>query len=158
MMTQDVISFMVRFIREADGADGVRWRGLIQHVQGNKEQRFSQFAEAMAFIQEQVNESVRASFGDEDDEAERPSPNPFLEATKMWGDWLPQYNRKVMEQMTAVLDSSANLPQQMEKNMAAWLSLWGLSEDDAATQKIATLEAQVAALQAEVAALKTKQQ
>ena len=155
MMTQDVISFMIRFIREADGANGVRWRGLIQHVQSNREQRFSQFAEAMTFIQEQVNESVRASFGDE---AERPSTNPFLEATKMWGDWLPQYNRKVMEQMTAVLDSSANLPQQMEKNMAAWLSLWGLSEDDAATQKIATLEAQVAALQAEVAALKAKQQ
>jgi hypothetical protein len=151
-MSQDVYSFMIRFIREADVVDNVRWRGLIQHVQGNAEQRFTAFAEAMAFMQQQVNDSVRASFSDV-------PANPFFEATKLWGEWLPQVNRQLTEQMETLVAQAVKqqtqLPQQMEQAMHTWLAAWGEPSIDPDAEKVAELEKKVAALEAELAQLKS---
>jgi len=50
-------SFMVRFnqkIYEDKGENNVQWRGKVSHVQGGKEKSFSDFNEAVTFIQERL--------------------------------------------------------------------------------------------------------
>jgi gas vesicle protein len=50
-------SFMVRFnqkIFEEDGESKVQWRGKISHVQGGEEQNFSDFNDALLFMQNRL--------------------------------------------------------------------------------------------------------
>ena len=50
-------SFMVRFsqkIFEENGESKVQWRGKVSHVQGGDDQNFSDFNEAIVFIQEKL--------------------------------------------------------------------------------------------------------
>ena len=50
-------SFMVRFnqiIFEEDGESKVQWRGKVSHVQGGDDKSFSDFKEAVAFIQSKL--------------------------------------------------------------------------------------------------------
>jgi hypothetical protein len=50
-------SFMVRFsqkIFDENGESKVQWRGKVSHVQGGEDQSFSDFNEAVAFIQEKL--------------------------------------------------------------------------------------------------------
>lgn len=50
-------SFMVRFnqiIFEEDGEPKVQWRGKVSHVQGGEDQSFSDFNDAVRFIQERL--------------------------------------------------------------------------------------------------------
>ena len=52
-------SFMVRFsqkIYEEKGESKVQWRGNVSHVQGGEELRFSDFNDAVNFIQERLAE------------------------------------------------------------------------------------------------------
>lgn len=57
MMTKkaETASFLIRFTQKVfqaeSGESQVQWRGNIQHVQGGEEQRFSEFDEAVQFIQ-----------------------------------------------------------------------------------------------------------
>jgi hypothetical protein len=61
MMDQDLVSFVVRFVREASEEQQARWRGVVKHVQSNTEASFSQFSEALAFMQGYVNEIAQSS-------------------------------------------------------------------------------------------------
>jgi hypothetical protein len=50
-------SFMVRFtqkIFQENGEDKVQWRGKISHVQGDEQQNFTDFQDAIGFIQEKL--------------------------------------------------------------------------------------------------------
>jgi len=52
-------SFMVRFnqrIYQEDGESKVQWRGKISHVQDGDEQRFSDFKDALDFMQKKLSE------------------------------------------------------------------------------------------------------
>ena len=55
-MDQDLVSFVLRFVREAGEEQQARWRGVVKHVQSNTEASFSQFSEALAFMQGYVND------------------------------------------------------------------------------------------------------
>ncbi len=52
-------SFMVRFnqkiYQDTDGLDQVQWRGKISHVQGGDQSNFSEFSEAISFIQDKLS-------------------------------------------------------------------------------------------------------
>lgn len=55
--TDQTASFMVRFnqiIFEEDGESKVQWRGKVSHVQGGEDQSFSDFNDAVKFIQERL--------------------------------------------------------------------------------------------------------
>lgn len=62
MMTkkqEQTASFMVRFnqrIFEENGESKVQWRGKISHVQDGDEKRFSDFNDALAFMQKKLEE------------------------------------------------------------------------------------------------------
>ena len=56
---EQTASFMVRFqqkIFEENGESKIQWRGKVSHVQGGDEQRFSDFKEAVSFIQKKLSE------------------------------------------------------------------------------------------------------
>jgi hypothetical protein len=67
-------SFMVRFnqkIYEEHGEAKVQWRGSVSHVQGGEEIRFSDFNEAVSFIQERLaNLTLEATRDKTDEEQE----------------------------------------------------------------------------------------
>ena len=56
---EQTASFMVRFnqrIFEENGESKVQWRGKISHVQDGEEQRFSDFNDALTFMQSKLSE------------------------------------------------------------------------------------------------------
>ncbi|RIL07645.1 hypothetical protein DCC79_14635 [bacterium] len=64
----DIASFVLRFTqdvwRASSGDPHVRWRGHIRHVQSDDETRFTDFADAVAFIQRQLAQLTLASVAD----------------------------------------------------------------------------------------------
>ncbi len=97
-MSQDLVSFVLRFVRESGEDQQARWRGLVKHVQSNTESNFSQFAEALAFMQSHVNEATQAGF----DRASRAAgemnkADPLSETIKLWGSFMPPFARAIME-------------------------------------------------------------
>ncbi len=119
-MSQDVVSFVVRFIRDSDDADNIRWRGVIKHVQGDAETHFTQFSEALAFMQAHVDEVIRTAF----DQSAPPKTNPFLETARLWEDLMPKYTQQWLETMkdwaSPPPDLTAAWLKQVEQAMSFW--------------------------------------
>jgi hypothetical protein len=142
VMSQDVVSFVIRFVREASEDEEARWRGVIKHVQGNQENHFSQFAEAVAFMQTYVNQLAENGAADENRETAADSPdNPFLETARLWREFMPRYTRLMMASMGQAMGGGSNLPHQMEEAMSAGLALWGIPTDKERRQTAVALEA-----------------
>lgn len=57
---RNIASFVLRFTQElwedAQQEPHVRWRGHIRHVQGEEENRFTDFAEAASFMQRHLTQ------------------------------------------------------------------------------------------------------
>lgn len=55
----NVDSFVLRFVRETSAgetkAQSPAWRGIIRHVQTNRERSFTRWADALTFISEYVD-------------------------------------------------------------------------------------------------------
>lgn len=158
-MTQDMVSFVLRFVREAGEEREARWRGIIKHVQGDDEAHFSQFAEALEFMQAHVNEVVNKAFAET---AESQTENPFLETTRLWGEYMPQYTQlmldAVKETMTTPFAGSP-MAQQVESALLQTWTAWGLStpqEQEQSADQLEALVAQLGALQAKVKELETQ--
>lgn len=52
-------SFMLRFtqkIFDEKGESNIQWRGMVSHVQGNDQQKFTDFNDAVKFIQEKLKD------------------------------------------------------------------------------------------------------
>jgi hypothetical protein len=152
-MTQDMVSFVLRFVREAGEEREARWRGIIKHVQSDDEAHFSQFAEALEFMQAHVNEVVNKAFADT---VESQTANPFLETSRLWGQSMPQYTQlmfdTVKETMTTPF-AGTPMAQQVEDALNKTWAVWGIStpkEKVQTSEQLDTLLAQLAALQEKV--------
>jgi len=169
MMDQDMVSFVLRFVREAGDEQQARWRGIVKHVQSNTEASFSQFSEALAFMQGYVNEVAQASFEEsrrmgegfaETNEyaANVFAANPFAETTRLWGD----YTKTVMDSMGEAMLSGAGVTKPMEEMMNATLSAWGMPtrskqpEQQNAADAMEAMTAKMAALNEKIAALENQ--
>lgn len=161
-MTQEMTSFVLRFVRELSEEQGARWRGLIQHVQSGAERNFATFAEAVQFMQGQVLESTVRNLGEGEQMEDR---NPFAEMAKMWGDLGPQMVGLWAQTVQQVVDQSTAFRSQVDQAVAAALKAWGLpSTADRETivdslarlnEQVGLLAKRVEALEEEVAARKT---
>ena len=144
-MSQDLVSFVLRFVREVGEDQQARWRGIIKHVQGDTETHFTQFSEALAFMQEHVNELIQATFEDTTRlNEEAANANPFLETTRLWGEYMPRYTQLMTEMMGGAMAGgaagSSAMPAQMQQAMAASLKAWGIPTQTEQEQTVATLE------------------
>ncbi len=64
-------SFMVRFnqkIFEEDGESKVQWRGKISHIQGGEDESFSDFNDALIFMQKKLAELTNEATKDQPEE------------------------------------------------------------------------------------------
>jgi hypothetical protein len=63
-MAETVVdSFVLRFVREVspqETSETGHWRGVIRHVQSNKEQRFTRLEEALLFVRLHLEETDHA--------------------------------------------------------------------------------------------------
>ncbi|MEW5987462.1 MAG: hypothetical protein AB1791_12580 [Chloroflexota bacterium] len=135
-----MVSFVLRFVREATEDQQVRWRGVIKHVQGNSESQFTQFAEALEFMQARVNELVQTTMAQT---TENQAENPFVETARLWGEFMPRYTRLMMDTMTGVMGVAGRpspMQKQVEEALAATLSLWGVPTQQDQVRAAAQLE------------------
>lgn len=170
-MSQDMVSFVLRFVREVGEDQQARWRGVIKHVQGDTETSFTQFSEALAFMQAHVNELIRASFS----ETERLNEfNPLLETTRLWGEMMPRYTKMMSDMMmsgmmgeaaaqpaTAQNAPAGAMPPQMEQALAAAFKAWGIptqAEQERALQSLETMMVRMNELAAKMDALEQQAQ
>jgi polyhydroxyalkanoate synthesis regulator phasin len=113
-MNQDVVSFVLRFIREDGGSSQpARWRGVIKHVQSDHSADFTHFSDALQFMQTHVDEAIRQAFVDQ----EPLTPENILaETTRLWGEVAPRYTDFMLQSMEAMLDQG----RRFAENMTAW--------------------------------------
>jgi polyhydroxyalkanoate synthesis regulator phasin len=113
-MNQDVVSFVLRFIREDGGtSQPARWRGVIKHVQSDHSADFTHFGDALQFMQAHVDEAIRQAFVDQ----EPLTPENILaETTRLWGEVAPRYTDFMLQSMEAMLDQG----RRFAENMTTW--------------------------------------
>lgn len=145
-MTQDVVSFVLRFVREVGDQQQSRWRGTIRHVQGSAERQFSSFAEAVRFMQDHTAEVVMDALKDS---TELSLNHPLLDTLRLWGEFIPQYNQLLLEKFSEALTQSSSQFEELASAFAPWLARPN-------SAKVAELEAQVAELKATIAQLEAE--
>ena len=167
-MDQDLVSFVLRFVREAGEEQQARWRGVVKHVQSNSEASFSQFSEALAFMQGYVNDIAQSSFeetarmGEAFADSNAYGANPFAETTRLWGDYMPRYTQMMMDSMNEAMATGTDMAKPVEEMMESTMSAWGVStrgepavqENTAAALEI--VAAQLAALNDKIASLENQ--
>jgi hypothetical protein len=159
-MTQEMTSFVLRFVREVSEEQGARWRGLIQHVQSGAERNFANFGEAVNFMQGRVVEN-RIQMSEEGEQMTE--NNPFAgwasEMTKMWGEFGPQLAETWSQTAEQMMGQSAAFRSQIDQAVATSLKAWGLptgADQEAITEGLAKLSGQIEQLTARVDALENQ--
>jgi hypothetical protein len=155
-MNQDVVSFVLRFVREQsdDNGHSARWRGVIKHVQSDHSADFSRFGDALQFMQAHVDDAVRSAFaGDEPLSPER----MFSETARLWGEMAPRYTDIMLQSMEVMLEQGRRMGETLAENMAGFaVNQAGPDQQTQVLGLIERLSAQVESLTAKVDELETR--
>jgi ElaB/YqjD/DUF883 family membrane-anchored ribosome-binding protein len=159
-MTQEMTSFVLRFVREVSEEQGARWRGLIQHVQSGAEHNFNTFADAVKFMQGRVVESTARALEQGEQMVDN---NPFAgltgEMARLWGDLGPKMVEMWSQAAEQAMNQSLAFRSQVDQAVATTLETWGLptgADQDAMLEGLARLGEQVDQLASRVAALESQ--
>jgi hypothetical protein len=128
-MSQDLVSFVLRFVREACEDQQARWRCVIKHVQSNTEAGFGQFSEALLVMQEHVNEVIKSGFEESEHFAKRADRlNPMEESARLWGNFMTPYAKMMANSMGEAMAASSSSPlsDRMEEAVSTTMAFWGL--------------------------------
>ncbi|RME44517.1 MAG: hypothetical protein D6791_12995 [Chloroflexi bacterium] len=154
MKTQrDVASFVLRFTQElwqdAQGDPHIQWRGQIRHVQGDEETRFTDFTDAVAFMQRYLTQLTLDALpgGDKVDEEK-----VLRESFKLWEQFASSYTDMMFEAIERTMKQSEAFKQQMDEAVENALKAWQLPVQSDQRQIIEALNG----LQAQVQALAEK--
>jgi hypothetical protein len=121
----NIASFVLRFTQELwqdlQGEAHIRWRGHIRHVQSDAENRFTDFAEAVTFMQRYLTQlTLDTLTGEESMNHQR----AFQESFKLWEQFAASYTDLMLRAMERTIEQSEALKTQMseatEKTLAAW--------------------------------------
>jgi hypothetical protein len=129
---RDVASFLVRFTQDAwhddQGAPQVEWRGHIRHIQGDDHIPFTDFSEAVAFMQRYMTELTVGSFEALSAREQEERDDPLQETFRLWEKSAASYAgmmfsamRQTMEQ---TMQQSETLKQQMDSAVRESLRAW----------------------------------
>jgi hypothetical protein len=126
MNTQrNVASFMLRLTQDLwqdeNGEPRVQWRGYINHVQGEAEKTFTDFADALAFIQNQLTElTLNAIPGG----AQMDQEKVLKESFKLWEQFASSYSNMMFEAMEKTIQQSNAIREQMDEVVGEALKGW----------------------------------
>ncbi|RME93412.1 MAG: hypothetical protein D6772_15925 [Bacteroidetes bacterium] len=119
----ETVSFVLRFTQKIyqneQGEPEVQWRGRIRHVQGNEEESFTEFDDAVRFIQAKMNLLTAKAIEDKTPEEQKgilaksfalwrdmaeAAPRVVLETLRNPKAGIEQFTDQVSEQMSTVSD------------------------------------------------------
>lgn len=152
-MNQEVVSFVLRFVREGGDDHPARWRGVIKHVQSDHSADFAHFQDALQFMQEHVDEAIRQAFSSGD---KLLTPESMLaETTRLWGEMAPRYTDIMLESMQFMLEQGRRMGSVFAENMTLWQHARP-NQQAHMHEVIAQLTAQVETLNAKIEELETR--
>jgi hypothetical protein len=140
MTQRDIASFVLRltqdFWRDPQGEPHVQWRGHIRHVQGEQEQAFTDFADAIGFIQQHLNRvTLNALPGGTPMEHEK----VMRESFKLWQQFAASYSDMMFEAMERTIKQSDAIKHQMDDAIQQSLKAWNLPGAGDQAQVLAAL-------------------
>jgi len=149
----NIASFVLRFTqelwRDAQGEPHVQWRGHIRHVQGDEEDRFTDFAEAVAFIQRYLTQlTLEALTGGQPVNQEK----VLQESFKVWEQFAASYTDMMFETMQQTVKQSEAFREQFDQAAERALKAWQLSPQPQYGQLVEAINL----LQAQVQTLTSK--
>lgn len=122
---RDIASFVVRFTQDlwddVPGEPRVEWRGHIRHVQSGEEHNFTDFTDAMAFIQQSLMDLTLNSTkgkstlgqvgdpkagGDKARSQETYQQKALRESFKLWDKFTSSYSSMMMDAMQRATERS----------------------------------------------------
>ena len=134
----NIASFVLRFTQELwqdiQGEPHIRWRGHIRHVQSDEENRFTDFAEAVTFIQRYLTELTLAALSDKN----MSQPKVFRESFKLWEQFAASYTDIMVKAMERTLEQSETFNKQMSEATEKTFNTWPIpmpSDQEQAGQK-----------------------
>jgi polyhydroxyalkanoate synthesis regulator phasin len=116
-MAQEVVSFVLRFVREESGGQPARWRGMIKHVQSDHTADFARFGDALQFMQAHVDDAIRQAFAGPDPVAPEAL---FAETARLWGEMAPRYTDIMLQSMEVMLEQGRRVGESFAESMASW--------------------------------------
>ena len=122
---RDIASFLIRFTqdlwRTSAGDPEVQWRGVIKHVQGEDEIAFTDFAEALKFMQGHLAQlTINALSGGSKMDQEK----ALQEGFKLWEQFANSYSTMMFEAMERTIQQSETIRKQMDRAVEETLKTW----------------------------------
>ena len=127
----------------------VAWRGHIRHIQGDEEVRFTDFSEAVVFMQRYMKELTLGRLEALSEGEEGDQEQPLHESFRLWEKSAANYADMMFGAMEQSMQQSETLRKQMDTAMRDSFQAWMPSSRTASGQILETLKA----LQAQVQAL-----
>ncbi|SDT95717.1 hypothetical protein SAMN04487762_0893 [Polaribacter sp. Hel1_33_78] len=158
---EQTASFLVRFqqrIFEENGESEVQWRGKISHVQDGEEQRFSDFNDALSFMQQKLGELTEEATKHESSEEQESIIHKSLSMWKTIKDVGPKVIRNTLKdpkkQFThlqdEIQDKIITIGEEISEKVH--IDQWR----NASRSDFNKIQSQIAALSAEIQKLSTK--
>lgn len=150
---RDVASFLIRFTqdlwRNPAGDPKIAWRGHIQHVQGEAEKTFTDFADALSFIQDHLAQlTIGALPGADQGDQEK----ALKEGFKLWEQFANSYSTMMFETLERTMAQSESIKVQMDKAVAKTLEAWKMPGSPGQRE----VEATIVEIRAQIEALAKK--
>lgn len=147
---RDIASFVLRFTQElwedTNGEPQVEWRGEVHHVQGGEESRFTDFAEAVAFMQHHLMQLTQnAVAGSRTMDPEKTMQESF----KLWQNFADTYTDMMFGAMERTMEQSEAFRKQMDEAVERTMQAWqpaASSNQDEVLQALKNLQSQVQTL------------
>ncbi|MCB0211347.1 MAG: hypothetical protein KDJ52_18555 [Anaerolineae bacterium] len=166
---RNIASFVLRFTQElwedAQQEPHVRWRGHIRHVQGEEENRFTDFAEAASFMQRHLTQLTVDSLSKK---KEGISQEKIMQETfKLWEQFTSSYTNMMFSAMEQGIKQSRAFKDQMDETREKILRAWQFpfnsnsdsdsdSDNDHLKNEVSRLQAQLDKLNKRVEELENK--
>lgn len=177
---RQVASFLLRFTQDMwqdeNGEPKVQWRGNIHHVQGDEEIPFTDFTEALLFMQKQLQDLTLQAFPTADAKMQE---KMLAESFKLWEQFAANYSKMLFQAMEQTIQRSQEIQHQVGDAFMKAFDVWmppvfrtekvkgqeSIREPQTAeagvspelVQQLATLTAQVQALSAKIETLENSE-
>lgn len=165
MMLNDytkTISFVIRLTQtgwaDAQGKPHIQWRGRIQGVQDGQDAHFTDFSQAIAFIQQTVWQQTINNFNALE-EVTMDKEKLFQESFKLWEQFATNYTSLMVDTMTETVKQSETFKGKMQEAFEQSLKTWQppfLGQQTNLQQEVADLQKQVEDLTTRVKTLEGK--
>ena len=116
MKKEETASFVLRFTQKIykndQGEPQIQWRGHIRHVQGDDEKRFSEFDDAVRFVQEKLSDLTIQAVEDKSPEEQK---GILAKSFDLWKKMAAETPKLVLESIKDPKKQVAHLQEQMHQ-------------------------------------------